>query len=120
MNNEDINPSYKGRFLKDIVADYELEHLKFDEGTILIQEAAGIKVFFQLKSDYIYYNEWSDEIRIFSRRYYRKNPPMEILPGSIIDSTRRLMPDSLKFCLAQHVRVPADDELKWYESLDVV
>lgn len=45
---------------------------------------------------------------------------MEILPGSAIDSTGSLMPDSQKFCLAQHVRVPADGELEWYESLDVV
>lgn len=119
MNNEDINPNYKGRFLKNIVADYELEYLKFDEGTILIQEAAEIKVFFQLKYDYIYYNEWSDKSRMFLRRF-GKNHPMEILPGSAIDSMGRLMPDSQKFCIAQHVRVPADGELEWYESLDVV
>ena len=120
MNNADMNPNYTGRFLKHIVADYGLDYLKFDEGTILIQEAAETKVFFQLKSNYIYYNEWNDEIRIFSRRYYSKNPPMEILPGSAIDSTGRPISDSQKFCLAQHVRVPADGELKWYESLDVV
>lgn len=118
MNNENMNPNYKGKFLKNIVADYGLEYLKFDEGTILIQEAAGIKVFFQLKSDYIYYNEWSDKDRMFIRR--SKNHPMELLPGSIIDSTGRPMPDSQKFCIAQHVRVPADDELEWYESLNVV
>lgn len=119
MNNENINPNYKGRFLKNIVADYGLEYLEFDEGTILIQEAAEIKVFFQLKSGYIYYNEWSDKNRMFLRRS-GKNHPMEILPGSAIDSTGSLMPDSQKFCLAQHVRVPADGELEWYESLDVV
>lgn len=119
MNNEDINPNYKGRFLKNIVADYELEYLKFDEGTILIQETDEIKVFFQLKSGYIYYNEWSDKSRMFIRRS-GKNHPMEILPGSAIDSTGSLMPDSQKFCIAQHVRVPADGELEWYESLDVV
>lgn len=118
MNNENINPNYRGMFLKNIVADYELEYLKFDEGTILIQETDGIKVFFQLKSDYIYYNEWSDKNRMFIRG--SKNFPMEILPGSAIDSIGRLMPDSQKFCIAQHVRVPADGELEWYESWDVV
>ena len=118
MNNENINPNYKGKFLKNIVADYGMELLEFDESTILIQETSAIKVFFQLKSDYIYYNEWSDKIRMFIRR--SRNHPMEILPGSAIDSTGSLMPDSQKFCLAQHVRVPADGELEWYESLDVV
>ena len=119
MNNENMNPNYKGRFLKNIVADYELEHLKFDEGTILIQETDEIRVFFQLKSDYIYYNEWSDKSRMFARKS-GKNLPMEILPGSIIDCTGRILPDSIKFCLAQHVRIPADGELKWYESQNVI
>lgn len=118
MNNEDINPNYKGRFLKNIVADYELETLKFDEGTILIQETAEIKVFFQLKADHIYYNVWSDKTRMFARRA-GKNSPMEILPGSAIDSVGRLLPDSQKFCLAQHVRVPTDGELEWYENQNV-
>ena len=117
MNNENINPNYKGRFLKNIVADYGLKYLEFDEGTILIQEAAEIKVFFQLKSDYTYYNEWSDESKMFMRR--PKNLPMEILSGSTINSMGWL-PDSQKFCIAQHVRVPTDSELEWYESLNTV
>lgn len=118
MNNENMNPYYKGRFLKNIVADYGLECLELDEGTILILEMDEIRVFFQLKSDYIYYNEWGDVNRMFLRR--SKNLPMEILPGSIIDCTGRILPDSIKFCLAQHVRVPVDGELEWYESQNAV
>lgn len=119
MNNENMNPYYKGRFLKNIVADYGLECLEFDEGTILIQEAAEIKVFFQLKSDYIYYNEWSYKNRMFLRSS-GKNQPMEILPGSAIDNMGKDISDFQKFCLAQHVRVPADGELEWYESQNMV
>lgn len=115
MNNENMNPYYKGRFLKNIVSDYGLEYLEFDEGTILIQETDEIKVFFQLKSDYIYYNEWSN--KFLSRSM---NHPMELLPGSAIDSTGSLIPDSQKFCLVQHVRVPMDGELEWYESQNLI
>lgn len=118
MNNEDINPNYKGRFLKNIVADYELKTLKFDEGTVLIQEAGTLEVYFQLRFDYTYYNEWADENRFFFRR--SKNIPMEILMGSAIDSMGLPMSDSQKFCLAQHVRVPTDGELEWYEKQNMV
>lgn len=118
MNNKDINPNYKGRFLKNIVAGYNLESLEFDEGTILVQQTDGLKVYFQLKTNYTYYNELADESRMFMRT--SKNNPMEILPGSAIDDEGRFMPDSQKFCLAQHVRVPADDELEWYEKQGTV
>ena len=57
MNNENINPNYKGRFLRSIVADYNLDRLDFDEGTVLVQETYKVKVYFQLKFDYTYYNE---------------------------------------------------------------
>lgn len=43
MNNENINPNYKGKFLKDIVASYNLDCLDFDEGTVLVQELGDIK-----------------------------------------------------------------------------
>lgn len=115
MNNEDINPNYKGRFLRNIMDDYALETLKFDEGTVLIQEAVGrTKVYFQLGFDYTYYNE----SRMSLTR--SRNEFMEILLGSAVDSMGRPMPDFQKFCLAQHVKVPTDGELEWYESLNVV
>lgn len=113
MNNENINPLYKGEPISHIVDDYGWETLKFDKGTVLIQET-DTKVYFQLRFDYVYYNE----SRPFLSR--SKNGPMEILPGSAIDDLGSPMPDSQKFCLAQHVRVPTDGELEWYESLNVV
>ena len=114
MNNEDINPNYKGRFLKNIVADYELKSLEIDEGTVLVQETEGLNVYFQLGSNYPYRNEWEDERRMFVRR--TTNDPMEMLPGSAVDSAGRFVPDSQKFCLAQCVRFPADGEVAWYEK----
>lgn len=115
MNNKDINPNYKGRFLKNIVADYNLDCLDFDEGTILVQELEDIKAYFQLDCAYTYYNEWADE----SKMFMRKNAPLKILPGSAIDGLGRILPDS-KFCLAQHIRVPIDEELSWYEKQSLV
>lgn len=118
MNNENINPNYKGRFLKNIVADYSLERLDFDEGTILIQDVGEVRVFFQLKSDYTYYNVWGGGP---SLKYpSRKNKPMEIMSGSVIDSSGQTISDSWRFCLAEHVKVPADDELEWYERQNVI
>lgn len=51
-----------------------------------------------------------------------KNDPLEILPGSAIDGMGMgmILPDSQKFCLAQHVRVPVDGELSWYEKQSLV
>lgn len=49
-----------------------------------------------------------------------KNDPLRILPGSAIDGVGLLLPDSLKFCLAQHLRVPIDEELSWYEKQSLV
>lgn len=118
MNNENINPNYKGRFLKNIVADYNLDCLDFDEGTILVQELEDIKVYFQLDCAYTYYNEWADKSRMLMRK--TKNDPLEILPGSAIDGMGMILPDSQKFCLAQHVRVPVDGELSWYEKQSLV
>ena len=118
MSNEDINPNYKGRFLKNIVADYNLNSLELDEGTVLIQELDDIKVYFQLDCVYTYYNEWGDESKMFFRK--TKNDPLKILPGSAIDAIGRFLPDSQKFCLAQHIRFPADDELEWYEKQNVI
>lgn len=120
MNNENINPLYKGGFLINIVDDYGLETLKFDEGTVLIQDVGNIRVFFQLKYEYTYYNEWSDRNDRFLRSHGGRNKPMEILLGSAIDHNGLIIPDSQRFCLAQHVRVPTDGELEWYESLNVV
>lgn len=110
MNNENVNPNYKGKFLKCIVADYDLRFIDFDGGTVLVQEAGDLKTYFQLKSDYRYFNEWRDEVKL------SKNTPMEILPGSVINMNGWKIPDSIRFCLAQHVRFPADDELEWYEK----
>lgn len=118
MNNENINPNYKGRFLRSIVADYNLDRLDFDEGTVLVQETYKVKVYFQLKFDYTYYNEWADKSRLFSRT--SRNAPMEILLGSAIDGVRGFIPSAQKFCLAQHVRVPVDGELDWYEKQSIV
>lgn len=113
MNNENINPNYKGRFLKHIVADYYMDYLEFDEGTVLIQDTGGLKVFFQLKGQYSYYNEWSETLS-------SRNLPMEVLLGSVIVNGGWPMPATQKFCFAQHVRVPTDDELEWYEKQNVV
>lgn len=108
MNNADMNPAYKGRYIKDIVADSELVMLYIDAGTVLVQDIGGLKVYFQIKSGFRYFG---DEIFLG-----RKNSPMPILLGSAIDGIGRLMPDSSEYVIAQHVRVPTDEELEWYEK----
>lgn len=118
MNNKNINPNYKGRFLKNIVADYNLGSLEFDKGTILVQQMDRLKMYFQLKTNHTYYNERTDKSRTLS--VILKSNFMEILSGSAVDGEGRFVPDSHKFCFAQYVRVPADDELEWYEKQDTV
>lgn len=112
MNNLDVKPAYKGRYLKDVISESEFVTLHIDAGTVLIQDVGGLHVYFQNKSDYRYLDE--------ETFLGKKNIPMSILTGSAVDGIGRLLPDSTEYVIAQHVRFPTDEELEWYEKQNTI
>lgn len=111
MNDKNMNPLYRGRYIRNILADNKyIDRLLFEKGTVLIMdlEMDFIKVFFQLGSDYIYARDTGS----FKMHY------LPVLPGSAIDGTgRHHDADSL---LPYSIRIPTLDELHWYEGQDTV
>lgn len=107
MTNENMPKEYLGQYIKDIDPSPMKSFLKLDAGTILIQDVGGLQVYFQLEDDYVF-------------NFLGKTHPMEMLLGSAIDGRAMRLPDSQKFCLPQHVRIPTLMELEWYNRQKTV
>lgn len=108
MNNEHMNPLYKGRYLAAIAEGREEFLLYLEAGTILRYDNGYARVFFQLAEDYRY--------------FLARITPLTPLEGSVIllsatdykdyRITDPIYPDM--------VVIPADDEIEFYNKQNTV
>lgn len=106
MNNEDMNPLYKGRRLAAIAEGREEFLLYLEAGTVLRYDNAHVKAYFQLAEDY---------------RYFRAQTiPLTPLEGSLILLSPTGYKDYRIVIYPDMVAIPADDEIEFYNKQNMV